>query len=162
MVYRRRAPRGASARSPRRSPSTASGRSHRRALVRRHACLQKTRPQDGLRARTRPARIAAMLDELVVAARFCGPPGIANGGYVAGLLARGIAGPVEVTLRAPTPLDTRVKIEARADGARSLQLAGAELARAAPRAFELELRAAPGARGPPARAGGRRGLRPAP
>jgi hypothetical protein len=100
-----------------------------------------------------------MHDALVVAARFCGPPGIANGGYVAGLLARGIEGAVEVTLRAPTPLETPVKIEARADGSRSLQRAGAELARAAPTRFALELRAPPDPRETAARAGGCRAMR---
>ena len=100
-----------------------------------------------------------MLDELVVAARFCGPPGIANGGYVAGLLARGIDGPVEVSLRAPTPLETRVKIEALAGGARSLQLAGTELAHAAPTRFEVALRAPPDPRETAARSGGCRAMR---
>jgi hypothetical protein len=100
-----------------------------------------------------------MLAELVVAARFCGPPGIANGGYVAGLLARGIGGSVEVTLRAPTPLDTQLKIEASADGSRSLQLAGTELARAAPASFDLELRAPPDPRETAAHAGGCRAMR---
>jgi hypothetical protein len=43
---------------------------------------------------------------LVVAPRFCGPPGAGNGGYVAGRLAAlvGNAGAVEVTLRRPTPV----------------------------------------------------------
>jgi hypothetical protein len=100
-----------------------------------------------------------MHEDLVVAARFCGPPGIANGGYVAGLLARGISGPAEVTLRAPTPLDTRVKLELGADGSRSLQLAGTELARATPASLELELRAAPDPLETEARAGGCRAMR---
>jgi hypothetical protein len=100
-----------------------------------------------------------MAAELVVAGRFCGPPGIANGGYVAGLLARGLEGAVEVELRAPTPLDTPVKIDRRADGSRALQHDGVELARAKPARLELELRAAPDPREIAPRAGSCRAMR---
>ncbi|GAC1474655.1 MAG: hypothetical protein PVS3B2_19470 [Candidatus Dormibacteraceae bacterium] len=49
----------------------------------------------------------------VIERRFCGPPGIANGGYVAGLLAERLGeGPVEVTLRSPTPVGVRLRVEA--------------------------------------------------
>ncbi|MEO0322534.1 MAG: hypothetical protein AAF447_06235 [Myxococcota bacterium] len=52
---------------------------------------------------------------LVIAARFNGPPGSANGGFAAGALASVLgleAGqPVEVTLRAPPPLDTPLALE---------------------------------------------------
>ena len=52
---------------------------------------------------------------LTVPARFCGPPGMGNGGYVSGRLAGCLDGPVpgtavEVTLRRPTPLDRRLDI----------------------------------------------------
>ncbi len=55
---------------------------------------------------------------LVVAGRFCGPPGSGNGGYVAGrlagfLAAEGVEGAVEVTLREPPPLD--VPLDVRQD-----------------------------------------------
>jgi len=40
-----------------------------------------------------------------IASRFCGPPGMGNGGYVCGLVAGELAGPVEVTLRLPAPLE---------------------------------------------------------
>jgi hypothetical protein len=50
-------------------------------------------------------------EEITVASRFCGPPEMANGGYVAGLAAAGIAGPVEVTLRRPVPLDRPLVLE---------------------------------------------------
>jgi hypothetical protein len=40
-----------------------------------------------------------------IAGRFCGPPGSANGGYCAGLIAKALTGAVEVTLRAPPPLE---------------------------------------------------------
>jgi hypothetical protein len=51
-------------------------------------------------------------DTLVVPARFCGPPGAANGGYLAGLLAARVGGEAEVTLRQRVPLDTPVAVEA--------------------------------------------------
>lgn len=44
-------------------------------------------------------------ETLTIAARFNGPPGSGNGGYVCGLLARGIDGPSEATLRVPPPLE---------------------------------------------------------
>jgi len=40
-----------------------------------------------------------------IPARFCGPPGAANGGYLAGRLAVLVGGDVEVTLRQATPLE---------------------------------------------------------
>ena len=47
--------------------------------------------------------------------RFCGPPDSGNGGYVAGMVARALGGSeVEVTLRAPPPLD--VALDLRSDG----------------------------------------------
>lgn len=51
-------------------------------------------------------------DGLTVAARFCGPPGAGNGGYVAGLLAAHVSAtdPVTVTLRAPAPLETTLRV----------------------------------------------------
>ncbi len=54
--------------------------------------------------------------ELSVAARFCGPPGAANGGYLAGRLAALIGGEVEVTLRRATPLERSLRVKRVADG----------------------------------------------
>ncbi|MHB8508266.1 MAG: hypothetical protein ACYDGR_06410 [Candidatus Dormibacteria bacterium] len=45
-----------------------------------------------------------MSRELVVDGRFCGPPGVANGGYLAGLLGEILGVPAQVTLRRPAPL----------------------------------------------------------
>lgn len=45
-----------------------------------------------------------MKTTITVHEQFAGPPGIGNGGYVAGLLARGWCEPVQVTLRRPVPL----------------------------------------------------------
>jgi hypothetical protein len=51
-------------------------------------------------------------ERVVVAERFAGPPGAANGGWVCGLLAARLpAGPVEVTLRRPVPLGTPLAVE---------------------------------------------------
>jgi len=80
---------------------------------------------------------------LVIDPRFCGPPGTANGGYVAGRLAHGLAGAVEVTLRAPAPLATALDVIDGADGARTLALDGRELARATCTALALEVPARP-------------------
>lgn len=96
---------------------------------------------------------------LVVDPRFCGPPEVANGGYVAGLLARELDGPVEVSLRAPTPLATPLDVAVDAQGARTLLHAGRELARAARAELALELRASPPAAEIAARAGGCRAMR---
>ncbi len=51
-------------------------------------------------------------DTLRIDPRFCGPPGVANGGYLAGMLAARKAGPVEVALRAPAPLGVALRIVA--------------------------------------------------
>lgn len=99
-----------------------------------------------------------MQDGLVVAARFRGPPGMANGGYVAGLLARGMSGPVEVSLRSPTPLDTRLEIAIADDGSRSLRHSGSEIARAVCAKLDLEPRDAPDPREVAARAGSCRAM----
>jgi hypothetical protein len=42
---------------------------------------------------------------IVVAQQFRGPPNSGNGGYVCGLMARALDGPVTAMLRAPMPLD---------------------------------------------------------
>lgn len=56
---------------------------------------------------------------VTIPARFCGPPGTGNGGYVAGRLAAffGATDTVQVTLREPPPLDTPLDIAVVEDGA---------------------------------------------
>ncbi len=49
--------------------------------------------------------------ELIIAARYNGPPGSANGGYTCGLLAEQVGEPAEVTLRSPPPLDTPLRFD---------------------------------------------------
>jgi hypothetical protein len=62
-------------------------------------------------------------------ARFAGPPGSANGGYAAGRLATMLpaGAAVEVTLRQPPPLETRLTVAVAADRAQ-LRLGGAVIA----------------------------------
>ena len=53
--------------------------------------------------------------------RYCGPPDSGNGGYVAGLVASALGGSnVEVTLRAPPPLDVELELDTDDDEARLL------------------------------------------
>jgi hypothetical protein len=62
-----------------------------------------------------------MTDSICVAGKFRGPPHSGNGGYVAGVIADALMrsqqvnnaladGPIEVTLRAPTPLDRALPV----------------------------------------------------
>ena len=51
-----------------------------------------------------------MSEYLTVESRFHGPPDAGNGGYVAGLLARFIGDPAQVTLRRPAPLDRPLEV----------------------------------------------------
>src|SRR5262245_2887714 len=66
--------------------------------------------------------------ELSIARRFCGPPGVVNGGYVAGCVAAVIDGTAEVTLRAPTPLETALVLQQEASGVSLRTREGALLA----------------------------------
>ncbi|GGK88479.1 hypothetical protein Sme01_01640 [Sphaerisporangium melleum] len=83
-----------------------------------------------------------MQTTLSVPARFRGPEGIANGGWVAGTLAATLADrldcahALEVTLRRPVPLDTDVIVGHMANSA-SLSLDGEVLAEAIPVAMNV-------------------------
>lgn len=57
------------------------------------------------------------METFTIPSRFCGPPTSGNGGYACGLLARGLEGPVECTLRSPIPLRTPLYIESTSAGA---------------------------------------------
>lgn len=67
-----------------------------------------------------------------IPARFCGPPGSANGGYTAGLVAAAFladhpgARAVEVTLRRPPPLETALRLSGT-DDTTSLHEEGGDL-----------------------------------
>lgn len=51
----------------------------------------------------------------MIGRQFRGPPNSGNGGYVCGVLAKGLDGPVTASLRAPPPLDVELDLAA-ADG----------------------------------------------
>jgi hypothetical protein len=57
------------------------------------------------------------MERLCIHRRFCGPPGMGNGGYVCGLVARTLGPAAEVTLRAPAPLDTELSLDTEGEGA---------------------------------------------
>jgi hypothetical protein len=52
--------------------------------------------------------------------RFNGPPGVGQGGYVAGMLASRICGPAEVSLRSPAPLRRALEVDRADDGSAHL------------------------------------------
>ncbi|RVX39279.1 hypothetical protein EDD27_1628 [Nonomuraea polychroma] len=57
---------------------------------------------------------AALQTVLTVPQRFRGPEGVANGGWIAGTMAEALNGgrsAVEVTLHAPSPLETELRLE---------------------------------------------------
>jgi len=56
------------------------------------------------------------LSQITIGRQFCGPPNSGNGGYVCGVLASGLDGPVTSVLRAPIPLDVALGLEARDGG----------------------------------------------
>ncbi len=61
-----------------------------------------------------------MARTVTIDGRFCGPPGLGNGGYVCGVvaapIAKGPGGAVEVTLRRGTPVDRPLVLDETPDG----------------------------------------------
>lgn len=78
-----------------------------------------------------------MTTTVTIPARFCGPPSSGNGGYVAGLVAASLDGPVEVTLRKPLPLDQPLQLEQGPPT--QLHAADGLLAEARPAALEIDI-----------------------
>lgn len=56
------------------------------------------------------------MSTITIGRQFCGPPNSGNGGYVCGVLAQGLDGPVTSMLRARIPLDEALALEARDGG----------------------------------------------
>ena len=77
--------------------------------------------------------------DVSVPSRFRGPPRMGHGGYVAGLFAEQIGGPVEITLRKPTPLDRALAIRTGAEGRLELVDGDALIADAVAKPFALEV-----------------------
>ena len=48
---------------------------------------------------------------ILIDQRFCGPPNSGNGGYTAGLIAKHLNFPSEITLRSPPPLNRSMQLE---------------------------------------------------
>jgi hypothetical protein len=59
-------------------------------------------------------------EEVVIPKRFNGPPASGHGGYSCGVAAATVEGPVQVSLRAPPPLDTPLDVEETETGTRLL------------------------------------------
>ena len=77
---------------------------------------QLTRQSEGWRSRSAGRSKRRM--KLRIDQRYCGPPDSGNGGYVAGLVAKALGGSgVEVTLRAPPPLDVELDLRTAGDEA---------------------------------------------
>jgi hypothetical protein len=76
---------------------------------------------------------------LTVDGRFCGPPGYANGGYLAGLMAQHTTERVRIRLHRPIPLNTDLQLRPLQDGGLELLLGDATLARATPVEFKLDV-----------------------
>lgn len=99
--------------------------------------------------------------QIFIPKRFNGPPDTGNGGYVAGLIAgemrkAGIEGAIEVSLRAPPPLETALDLaiadgacECRHGGAVVVTARGVEALDAVPAAPSLEVAAQGRAHFPP-------------
>lgn len=79
-------------------------------------------------------------ETLVIDPRFNGPRTSANGGWVAGSLARRLGeAPASVSLRAPPPLGVPLTVRALTDGGLALYHEESLLAEAAPAELDLEL-----------------------
>lgn len=76
---------------------------------------------------------------LTVAPRFCGPPGSANGGYVAGLLAQRAREIVCVRLVRPVPLSAPLQIATLEGGRLELRRDAELVATAEPAELELDV-----------------------
>lgn len=75
--------------------------------------------------------------EVIIDARYNGPPGLGNGGYVAGVLADFVVGDAEVRLQQGFPLDTRLAVVPDGEGGIRCLLGDRQLGTARP--IELDL-----------------------
>ena len=84
-----------------------------------------------------------ILEEVIIPPPFNGPRGLGNGGYVAGVLARHIAGDAEVRLARGFPVATPLTLTRAADGSVRCERQDEELGRARSIVLDLEIPAAP-------------------
>lgn len=82
------------------------------------------------------------ISTVTIAPRFNGPPTSGNGGYVAGLLMRDIAGAAEASLRAPPPLGVPLSLH-RDEQKITLRDGGTLIGEAKPATLDLVAPAAP-------------------
>lgn len=82
------------------------------------------------------------IESFVIAERYCGPPRSGNGGYVCGRLARHVAGPAAVRLKAPPPLKVPLRVD-RVDDRACLLHGEALVAEARPAPLHLQVPASP-------------------
>jgi len=76
-------------------------------------------------------------ETVVIDGRFCGPVDSGHGGYVSAMLATAFDGAVEVTLRAPPPLDTPLVLERIDEGKVALRNGDQLLAEARPGSVDI-------------------------
>lgn len=81
--------------------------------------------------------------QLSVDARFCGPPGYANGGYLCGLIGSALGRTVTVRLNRPVPLETTLDLLPDGEGRWQLQQEGQGLALVREATLDLELPSPP-------------------
>jgi hypothetical protein len=81
--------------------------------------------------------------QIVIPARFAGPPNMGHGGYVAGLFAQRTEGPVQVTLRRPTPLDRPVELVDEGDDRWSLRSGDEIIAESEPSSLQIDVPPSP-------------------
>lgn len=86
-----------------------------------------------------------MSEPIIIAARFNGPSGSGNGGYVCGLLAREIDGASKTSLRVPPPLEKPLTLR-RENGGAQLYDGETLVGEAAPIVFDLAAPPAPSLR----------------
>jgi len=84
-----------------------------------------------------------MADSIIVASRFCGPQGSANGGYFAGCVAARAARTVTVRLLRPPPLDAELEVQELADGMLAVVSGAERVAEARPATLDLQVGSAP-------------------
>ena len=70
--------------------------------------------------------MAEVVRTITIDSRFSGPPGLGNGGYVAGVVAGAVGNEATVTLRAPVPLDTPLELTGNGAPAQSASAAPGE------------------------------------
>jgi hypothetical protein len=83
------------------------------------------------------------MEPLTIEARFCGPPGMANGGYAVGRIAAHGTGAQRVRLQAPLPLDVPLGVSRDEAGRVELRDADRLIAWAEPAEVDLEVPSPP-------------------